>query len=91
MYAVVVVLNFNIRTDLELDDLDSVQHWADKLKEELQGSKLKIKLFVCNAGVMHVPFKLTKDKIETHMQVNHLSHYLLIRNVHLLHSAFIPL
>ena len=66
---------------MELDDLDSVQHWADKLKEELQGSKLKIKLFVCNAGVMHVPFKLTKDKIETHMQVNHLSHYLLIRNV----------
>ena len=51
---------------MELDDLDSVQHWADKLKEELQGSKLKIKLFVCNAGVMHVPFKLTKDKIETH-------------------------
>ena len=94
------------RNGLELDDLDAVQHWADKIKEELNRnrfkidldnlvkfrctgrfscksfsrSKLKISVLVCNAGLMHAPFKLTKDQIETHMQVNHLSHYLLIRN-----------
>jgi len=71
----------SIRNGLELDDLDAVQHWADKIKEELNRSKLKISVLVCNAGLMHAPFKLTKDQIETHMQVNHLSHYLLIREL----------
>ena len=48
--------------------------------KSFERSKLKISVLVCNAGLMHAPFKLTKDQIETHMQVNHLSHYLLIRN-----------
>jgi len=30
---------------------------------------------------MHHPFELTKDGFETHMQVNYLSHYLLIKEL----------
>ncbi|CBY08603.1 unnamed protein product [Oikopleura dioica] len=70
-----------VRDGLELTDLESVRHWADKVKNELLLNNDKIGLLVCNAGVMHHPFELTKDGFETHMQVNYLSHYLLIKEL----------
>lgn len=69
------------RDGLELTDLDAVFHWADKIKRELERDNEKLSLLVCNAGVMQHPFELTKDGFETHMQVNHLAHYLLIREL----------
>ena len=60
---------------------ESVRHWADKVKNELLLNNDKIGLLVCNAGVMHHPFQLTKDGFETHMQVNYLSHFLLIKEL----------
>jgi len=69
------------RDGLELTDLDAVYHWADKLKRELERDSKHISVLVCNAGIMHHPFQLTKDGFETHMQVNHLSHHLIIREL----------
>ena len=56
------------REGLELTDLDAVYHWSDKIKRELQRDNEKLDLLVCNAGIMHHPFELTKDGLETHMQ-----------------------
>jgi len=69
------------RDGLELSDMDTVFHWADKIKRELERDKELVNLLVCNAGIMNHPFELTKDGFETHMQVNHLAHYLLIREL----------
>lgn len=68
-----------VRDGLELTDLDSVRHWADKIKQELLMNNESIDVLVCNAGVMHHPFELTKNGFETHCQVNYLSHYVLIK------------
>ena len=56
------------REGLELSDMDTVFHWADKIKRELERDKERVNLLVCNAGIMHHPFELTKDGFETHMQ-----------------------
>ena len=41
LYVINIKLNLE-RNGLELDDLDAVQHWADKIKEELNRNRFKI-------------------------------------------------
>lgn len=47
------------RNGLELDDLDAVQHWADKIKEELNRNRFRIDLddlakFWCMEGYVAI-------------------------------------
>jgi NAD(P)-dependent dehydrogenase (short-subunit alcohol dehydrogenase family) len=57
----------------DTEDLESVKKFADKVKERFT----KIHILINNAGVMAVPFKLTKDGFEQHMAINYLGHFLL--------------
>jgi NAD(P)-dependent dehydrogenase (short-subunit alcohol dehydrogenase family) len=61
---------------MDLTDFDSVRAGAaDFLKQS--GNKLN--LLICNAGVMAIPFALTKDGFETQFQTNYLAHFLLFQ------------
>ncbi|KAF9108598.1 hypothetical protein BGX29_010204 [Mortierella sp. GBA35] len=56
---------------LELSSFESIQAFAVEYK--LLG--LGLDLLVNNAGVMDIPFTLTKDGFESQFGVNHLGHY----------------
>lgn len=59
---------------IDLESLSSVKECADRLNEKLD----KIDILVNCAGVMRIPKKtLTIDGLETHMAVNHYSHFVL--------------
>ncbi|KAK6204896.1 uncharacterized protein RJT21DRAFT_111444 [Scheffersomyces amazonensis] len=58
---------------MDLLDLQTVSDAADKLKS--QESKLHI--LINNAGIMGIPYQLTKDGYEIQYQVNFVSHFLL--------------
>ncbi|KAI1287089.1 Dehydrogenase/reductase SDR family member on chromosome X [Halotydeus destructor] len=60
--------------NLNLGSFDSVQKFADQFK----ASKLHLNVLINNAGQMYSPFKLTEDRYESHLQVNYLSHCLLV-------------
>ena len=57
--------------ELDLMDLDSVRKFAAK-----QSTK-PIDVLLNNAGIMAVPFEITKDGFESQMGTNHLGHFLL--------------
>jgi NAD(P)-dependent dehydrogenase (short-subunit alcohol dehydrogenase family) len=57
--------------ELDLMDLDSVRKFAAS-----QSTK-PIDVLLNNAGIMAVPFELTKDGFESQMGTNHLGHFLL--------------
>jgi len=59
---------------LDLTDLSSVRAFATKILRK----KTPIHLLINNAGIMAVPFEVTVDGLESHFQVNYLSHFLLI-------------
>lgn len=50
----------------DIGDMESVKAFAAKVKERFS----KIHLLLNNAGVMSVPFKLTKDGFEEHVSEN---------------------
>jgi NAD(P)-dependent dehydrogenase (short-subunit alcohol dehydrogenase family) len=57
--------------ELDLMDLDSVRKFAAN-----QSTK-PIDVLLNNAGIMAVPFEITKDGFESQMGTNHLGHFLL--------------
>lgn len=62
---------------LDLDNLDSVKGFKDRLEAKL-GKEAKIDVLMNNAGVMAVPdLQLTKDGYERTFQSNHLGHFVL--------------
>jgi NAD(P)-dependent dehydrogenase (short-subunit alcohol dehydrogenase family) len=58
---------------LDTSSLESVRKAAD----EFLGLNLPLNILVCNAGIMFVPFQLTKDGIERQFETNYLGHFLL--------------
>jgi len=63
---------------LDLGDLKSIKQCADELKKRVD----KIDVALLNAGIMAVPTReLTKDGYESHMGVNHLGHFALLREL----------
>jgi len=67
---------------VDLSSLQSVVSFA----EELNRKHKKLHNLILNAGIMHVPYQLTDDGLESQFAVNHLSHFLL---THLLAPALI--
>jgi retinol dehydrogenase 12 len=62
---------------MDLTDLKSVVAFATAYKA--RGNPLNV--LVNNAGIMALPFAVTKDGIEEQFQVNHLSHFLLTHHL----------
>ena len=65
--------------DCDLQSFASVQVAADKLKEICAASG--IYALINNAGIMAMPDEATEDGFDTQMQTNHLSHFLLTREL----------
>lgn len=58
-------------SELDLTDFESIRNFASR-----ENSK-QIDILLNNAGIMAVPFALTKDGYESQMGTNHLGHFLL--------------
>ncbi|CAL8128671.1 unnamed protein product [Orchesella dallaii] len=58
---------------LDLKSLQSVQEFAQEVLTEND----RIDMLINNAGILGVPYELTKDGFEVQFQVNYLSHFLL--------------
>ena len=58
---------------LDLSSCKSIREFAQRVLEE----EREINILISNAGVMFVPYELTKDGFEMHFGVNHLGHFLL--------------
>ncbi|EFC36712.1 predicted protein [Naegleria gruberi] len=58
---------------LDLNDLDSVKHFADEIKEKFK----RCDILINNAGISNVPHALSKQNVEIHFGTNHLGHFLL--------------
>ncbi|GAB2265180.1 Short-chain dehydrogenase TIC 32, chloroplastic [Dionaea muscipula] len=59
--------------ELDLSSMASVRKFAS----EYNSSARPLNLLINNAGVMSVPFMLSKDNIELHFATNHIGHFLL--------------
>jgi NAD(P)-dependent dehydrogenase (short-subunit alcohol dehydrogenase family) len=64
--------------DCDLQDFSSVRSAAKKIKEK--GYK-SVFCLANNAGIMATPDEITKDGFDKQMQTNHLSHFLLTREL----------
>lgn len=60
---------------VDLDSLDSVRSVAQTILDD--SSMSMIDVMVNNAGIMACPYEKTKDGLEMHFGVNHVSHFLL--------------
>ena len=56
---------------LDLADSKSIEHFSTQVHE----LNLKIDILINNAGIMAVPYALTKDGYESQIGVNHLGHF----------------
>ena len=71
--------NADIQTiECDLQSFASVQSAADQLQELCVGG---IYTLINNAGIMAMPDEATVDGFDTQMQTNHLSHFLLTREL----------
>jgi len=61
----------------DLKSLDSVHRAANELNDRFD----KIDILFCNAGIMAMRDQPTADGFEQQMQVNHLSHFLLVNKL----------
>ena len=61
--------------ELHLDSLESVRSFALAFIQR----HLPVHILICNAGVLPVTRRSTKDGFEYNMGVNHLSHFLLVQ------------
>ena len=68
-----------IDSSLDLEDLSSVQVYAQEVTSKFQEEGLLLQVLVNNAGVMAAPFSRTRQGIERHFGVNHLAHFLLTK------------
>ncbi|XP_065676210.1 WW domain-containing oxidoreductase-like [Hydra vulgaris] len=60
--------------ECDLASLDSVKRCA----ETILLKKWTIKILICNAGVMGLPYSLSSDGIESTFAINHLGHFYLV-------------
>ncbi|KAF9938743.1 hypothetical protein BGZ67_010507 [Mortierella alpina] len=67
------IKNMAVVMPLDLSSFESIKAFA--LDFKIQGHGLDV--LINNAGIMDVPFTLTKDGFESQFGVNHLGHYLL--------------
>ncbi|KAF9953818.1 hypothetical protein BGZ72_005112 [Mortierella alpina] len=67
------IKNMAVAMPLDLSSFESIKAFA--LDFKIQGHGLDV--LINNAGIMDIPFTLTKDGFETQFGVNHLGHYLL--------------
>lgn len=58
---------------VDLNDLNSVEKASKKFKSQED----HLDVLINNAGVMGLPYELTKDNFEVQMQTNYISHFLL--------------
>eukprot|EP00931_Biecheleriopsis_adriatica_P067050 TRINITY_DN41257_c0_g1_i1.p1 TRINITY_DN41257_c0_g1~~TRINITY_DN41257_c0_g1_i1.p1 ORF type:complete len:335 (+),score=77.19 TRINITY_DN41257_c0_g1_i1:59-1063(+) len=65
--------------DCDLQDFSSVRAASDKLKTQFSSSGIDV--LCCNAGVMALKDEATKDGYDVQMQTNHLSHFLLTKEL----------
>ena len=68
-----------VTVDCDLQSFASVQQAADKLQELCSDG---IYALINNAGIMAMPDAATEDGFDTQMQTNHLSHFLLTRELY---------
>ena len=59
--------------ELDLTDLKSIQQFSNKFKE----SFTSLDILLNNAGILMVPYGLTKDGFENQLGTNHLGHFAL--------------
>ena len=59
--------------ELDLTDLKSIHSFANKFKD----NHSRLDVLLNNAGIMMVPYGLTKDGLENQMGTNHLGHFAL--------------
>ncbi|KAJ3311458.1 hypothetical protein HDV04_004060 [Boothiomyces sp. JEL0838] len=59
--------------EADLMDLAQVEQAADKFLEK----GLPLHILINNAGIMHQPYKLTKDNMESQLGTNHFAHVVL--------------
>ncbi|CAE7330811.1 ENV9, partial [Symbiodinium pilosum] len=65
--------------ECDLQDMDNVKAAAEKIKELFSESGVDV---LCNnAGVMALADEATKDGYDVQMQTNHLSHFLLTKEI----------
>ena len=73
--------NADVRTiECDLQSFASVQQAAEQLQELCSDSG--IYALINNAGIMAMPDEATADGFDTQMQTNHLSHFLLTRELY---------
>jgi NAD(P)-dependent dehydrogenase (short-subunit alcohol dehydrogenase family) len=63
----------------DLMDFESVRQAAQLVTQAVGENGLDA--LVCNAGIMATPDEATKDGYDTQMQTNHLSHFLLVKEL----------
>jgi NAD(P)-dependent dehydrogenase (short-subunit alcohol dehydrogenase family) len=63
--------------ELHMDLFASVREAAEIVRDQTQ----TLNAIICNAGVMFVPHKPTKDGFEAHLGVNHLANFLLFQEL----------
>lgn len=66
-----------VAVDCDLQDFDSVK----KAAAEIKSRYTELYCLSNNAGIMAVPDEITKDGFEKQMQTNHLSHFLLTKEL----------
>ena len=66
-----------VKIDCDLQSFDSVR----KASKEIKGKYSKIYCLANNAGIMATPDKATVDGYDIQMQTNHLSHFLLTKEL----------
>jgi len=59
--------------ELDLEDLNSIKRFASRFKESYD----RLDILMNNAGIMTVPYGLTKDGFERQFGTNHLGHFAL--------------
>jgi len=70
-----------VHIDCDLTSLESVKAAAVSVKSKLGGGKDGLDVLCCNAGVMHLRDEPTADKYDPQMQVNQISHFMLISDL----------
>ncbi|GMS99708.1 hypothetical protein PENTCL1PPCAC_21883, partial [Pristionchus entomophagus] len=69
--------------EVELTDYQSLLVFTQEVTKTVQ----KIDVVICNAGVMGLPFEVSREGVERHFHTNHLSHFVMINQLLPLLSA----
>ncbi|GMR52526.1 hypothetical protein PMAYCL1PPCAC_22721, partial [Pristionchus mayeri] len=63
--------------EVELTDYQSLLTFTQEVAKTVQ----KIDVVICNAGVMGLPFEVSREGVERHFHTNHLSHFVMINQL----------